>query len=140
MRDASHTTTSARGDDGDTFRRTGRIMIVGACLAGLRAAATLHQQGFTGSLTLIGDEPHEPYDRPPLSKQVLDGWVPAQRSGLPRPGGLDAQWRSRPMQLGGEQDLPDRGCSDLHPEHKRLLVYPPISPAAVVPCQPPHQG
>src|SRR5258708_25872313 len=77
----------------DTFRRTGRIAIVGASLAGLRAAAKLRQEGFTGSLTLIGDEPHEPYDRPPLSKQVLDGWVPAQRTALPDPGGLDAQWR-----------------------------------------------
>ena len=47
-------------------------MIVGASLAGLRAAAALRHEGFTGSLTLIGDEPHEPYDRPPLSKQVLE--------------------------------------------------------------------
>jgi NADPH-dependent 2,4-dienoyl-CoA reductase/sulfur reductase-like enzyme len=58
-------------------------------------------------LTLIGDEPHEPYDRPPLSKQVLDGWVPAQRSGLPRPGGLDAQWRlgvpATGLDLAGKQ-------------------------------------
>jgi NADPH-dependent 2,4-dienoyl-CoA reductase/sulfur reductase-like enzyme/ferredoxin len=86
-------TTLAHGGDGDTFRRTGRIVIVGASLAGVRAAATLRREGFTGSLTLIGDEPYEPYDRPPLSKQVLDGWVPAQRTDLPRPGDLDAQWR-----------------------------------------------
>ena len=79
--------------DGGTFRRTGRIVIVGASIAGLRAAAKLRQEGFTGSLTLIGDEPYEPYDRPPLSKQVLDGWVPAQRTALPRPGDLDAHWR-----------------------------------------------
>ena len=45
-------------------------MIVGASLAGLQAAETLRQEGFTGTLTLVGDEPHEPYDRPPLSKQV----------------------------------------------------------------------
>src|SRR5258707_7679508 len=89
LRDASPTTMPDHGDD--TFRRTGRIAIVGASLAGLRAAAKLRQEGFTGSLTLIGDEPHEPYDRPPLSKQVLDGWVPAQRTALPDPGGLDAQ-------------------------------------------------
>jgi NADPH-dependent 2,4-dienoyl-CoA reductase/sulfur reductase-like enzyme len=93
LRDAVRATTAACGDDGDTFRRTGRIVIVGASLAGLRAAAKLRQEGFTGSLTLIGDEPYEPYDRPPLSKQVLDGWVPAERTALPRPGDLDAHWR-----------------------------------------------
>jgi 3-phenylpropionate/trans-cinnamate dioxygenase ferredoxin reductase component len=93
LRDALRATTPVRGDDGDTFRRTGRIVIVGASLAGLRAATTLRREGFTGSLTLIGDEPHEPYDRPALSKQVLDGWVPAERTALPRPGDLDAQWR-----------------------------------------------
>jgi NADPH-dependent 2,4-dienoyl-CoA reductase/sulfur reductase-like enzyme len=92
MRTASPAAMLANDDDG-AFRRTGRIVIVGASLAGLRAAAKLRQEGFTGSLTLIGDEPYVPYDRPPLSKQVLDGWVPAQRTALPRPGDLDAQWR-----------------------------------------------
>jgi NADPH-dependent 2,4-dienoyl-CoA reductase/sulfur reductase-like enzyme/ferredoxin len=91
--DASRAAARARGGDRDGFRRTGRIVIVGASLAGLRAAATLRREGFAGPLTLVGDEPDEPYDRPPLSKQVLDGWVPAQRTALPEPAGLDAQWR-----------------------------------------------
>src|SRR5678815_3383659 len=56
-----------------------RIAIVGASLAGLRAADRLRDRGFDGELTLIGDEPHRPYDRPPLSKQVLQGaWEPEQ--------------------------------------------------------------
>jgi NADPH-dependent 2,4-dienoyl-CoA reductase/sulfur reductase-like enzyme len=56
-----------------------RIAIVGASLAGLRAAETLRDRGFNGEITLIGDEPHRPYDRPPLSKQVLQGaWEPEQ--------------------------------------------------------------
>jgi NADPH-dependent 2,4-dienoyl-CoA reductase/sulfur reductase-like enzyme len=91
--EAPRATTLAHPSDADFFRRAGRIVVVGASLAGLEAAATLRCQGFTGSLTLIGDEPYEPYDRPPLSKQVLEGWVPAQRTALPEPGWLDAQWR-----------------------------------------------
>lgn len=53
------------------------VTVVGASLAGLRAAETLRRDGFDGPITLIGDEAHEPYDRPPLSKQVLAGdWEP----------------------------------------------------------------
>jgi NADPH-dependent 2,4-dienoyl-CoA reductase/sulfur reductase-like enzyme/ferredoxin len=80
-----------RADDG--FLRSGRIVIVGASLAGLRAATALRHEGFAGSLTLIGDEAHEPYDRPPLSKQVMSGWVPAARTGLPRRDDVEAEWR-----------------------------------------------
>ena len=50
-----------------------RIVIAGASLAGLRAAEQLRQLGHDGSLVMIGAEPHLPYDRPPLSKQVLQG-------------------------------------------------------------------
>ena len=76
----------------EAFKRDGRIVIVGASLAGLRAAETLRDEGFAGSLTLIGDEPCEPYDRPPLSKQVLTGWVPAEGTTLPRRRDVDAEW------------------------------------------------
>jgi NADPH-dependent 2,4-dienoyl-CoA reductase/sulfur reductase-like enzyme len=76
-----------------TFKAAGRIVIVGASLAGLRAAEALRDQGFTGPLTLIGDEVHEPYDRPPLSKQVLKGWVPAGNTKLPRMREINADWR-----------------------------------------------
>ncbi|MFF3325543.1 NAD(P)/FAD-dependent oxidoreductase [Streptomyces sp. NPDC002889] len=75
------------------MRREGRIVIVGASLAGLRAAETLREEGFAGSLTLIGDEPYEPYDRPPLSKQVLLGKASAEHTALPRRRAIDAQWR-----------------------------------------------
>ncbi|MFJ9445003.1 NAD(P)/FAD-dependent oxidoreductase [Kitasatospora sp. NPDC101235] len=77
----------------ERLRREGHIVIVGASLAGLRAAETLRKEGFTGTLTMVGDEPHEPYDRPPLSKQVLLGRVPADHTALPRRRPVDAQWR-----------------------------------------------
>ena len=48
----------------EEFKGSGRIVIVGASLAGLRAAETLREEGFRGHLTIIGDEPYEPYDRP----------------------------------------------------------------------------
>ncbi|MGY5120970.1 FAD-dependent oxidoreductase, partial [Streptomyces sp. 900105755] len=79
-------------DDLRAFKRDGRIVVVGASLAGLRAAESLRDEGFTGSLTMIGDELGEPYDRPPLSKQVLTGWVPADGTTLPRRRDIDAEW------------------------------------------------
>jgi 3-phenylpropionate/trans-cinnamate dioxygenase ferredoxin reductase component len=50
-----------------------QIVIVGAGRAGAYAAATLRQEGFTGRIVLVGEEPLPPYDRPPLSKDVLVG-------------------------------------------------------------------
>lgn len=50
-----------------------RIVIVGASIAGLTAAENLRLEGFDGQILLLGDEPHLPYNRPPLSKQVLLG-------------------------------------------------------------------
>lgn len=49
------------------------VVIVGASLGGLRTASALRRFGFDGRIVLIGDEPHLPYDRPPLSKEVLTG-------------------------------------------------------------------
>lgn len=79
---------------GADFKNSGRIVIVGASLAGLCAAETLRAEGFRGHLTLIGDEPYLPYDRPPLTKAVLTGWVPAEHTQLPRRATLtDVEWR-----------------------------------------------
>jgi 3-phenylpropionate/trans-cinnamate dioxygenase ferredoxin reductase component len=49
------------------------FLIVGASLAGAKAAETLRDQGFDGRVVLVGNEPHRPYERPPLSKGYLQG-------------------------------------------------------------------
>src|ERR1700712_1650016 len=59
-----------------------RVVIVGASLAGARAASQLRRLGYRGELWLIGDEPHLPYDRPPLSKEILRGEWPVERLAL----------------------------------------------------------
>ena len=68
-------------------------VIVGASLAGATAAVTLCEEGFDGAVIVIGAECEPPYERPPLSKAVLTGWVPADHTALPRLHELDAEWR-----------------------------------------------
>ncbi len=58
------------------------MVIVGAGAAGYAVAEGLHQNGFTGRLTIAGEETDEPYDRPPLSKQILSGEWEAPRAEL----------------------------------------------------------
>nr|WP_123469783.1 FAD-dependent oxidoreductase [Streptomyces sp. CEV 2-1] len=65
-----------------------RITVVGASAAGLSVVEGLRREGYTGSLTLIGEERHLPYDRPPLSKQLLSG-----------------AWDTGRLRLRGEDDL-----------------------------------
>ena len=66
------------------------IVIVGASLAGVRAAETLRTNGFAGALTIIGAETHMPYDRPPLSKNYLAGDWDADRIALRKADDLSA--------------------------------------------------
>jgi 3-phenylpropionate/trans-cinnamate dioxygenase ferredoxin reductase subunit len=56
-----------------------RIVIIGAGQAGAQAVATLRAEGYSGALTLIGDEPFPPYQRPPLSKAYLAGTFERER-------------------------------------------------------------
>src|SRR3712207_2021799 len=51
----------------------GTVVVVGAGLAGAKAAETLREEGFTGRVVLVGAEPERPYERPPLSKAYLTG-------------------------------------------------------------------
>lgn len=67
-----------------------RVVIVGASAAGLSAAETLRREGFGGTLTVIGEETHLPYDRPPLSKQILSSAWDVDRLALRTPDQLAA--------------------------------------------------
>ncbi len=58
------------------------IVVVGGSVAGLSAIEALRGDGYSGRLTLVGEEHHSPYDRPPLSKQVLSGKWPEDRISL----------------------------------------------------------
>ena len=68
-----------------------RVVVVGAGLAGARSVQELRGQGFSGEVVLLGSEPHLPYDRPPLSKQVLQGQVDSSE--------LDVPWASLDVAL-----------------------------------------
>jgi len=70
----------------------GRAVIVGGSLAGLRTAQSLRREGHEGTITIVSEEQHwPPYDRPPLSKQVLVGSLPPERVRLRVPDDLDAE-------------------------------------------------
>lgn len=87
-----------------------RIVVVGASAAGLRAAQTLRREGYDGSVTVIGQEPHAPYQRPPLSKQFLTADWTSDRFGLRVDPHLDIS-----MWLGAR-------ARRLDLEHRRVVV------------------
>jgi NADPH-dependent 2,4-dienoyl-CoA reductase/sulfur reductase-like enzyme len=80
-----------------------RLVIVGASLAGLRAAQAARKAGFDGELVMVGEEPHQPYTRPPLSKELLAGEHTVDRVQLPCDE-LGIEWR-----LGVSASGLDRG-------------------------------
>ena len=94
----------------------GRVVVVGASLAGLSAIETLRQDGFEGELIAVGAEPTLPYDRPPLSKQVLQGTWEPDKTMLRDQGqydGLGVTWhlgrRARALDLGHRTVILDDG-------------------------------
>jgi 3-phenylpropionate/trans-cinnamate dioxygenase ferredoxin reductase subunit len=70
------------------------VAVVGTSLAGLRAIETLRREGYEGRIVAIGGEPHLPYDRPPLSKELLAGTSQPDDIRLRRQGvdDLEAEW------------------------------------------------
>lgn len=66
----------------------GHVVVVGAGLGGLRTVETLRAEGYSARISLVGAEAHPPYDRPPLSKEVLAGKWPDERATLRDEAGL----------------------------------------------------
>jgi 3-phenylpropionate/trans-cinnamate dioxygenase ferredoxin reductase subunit len=81
-----------------------RIVIAGAGLAGLRAAQAARAAGHDGEIVLIGDEPHPPYTRPPLSKQLLKGEQTPGDCAFPGLDVLEAELRLSTTVTGVDPD------------------------------------
>jgi 3-phenylpropionate/trans-cinnamate dioxygenase ferredoxin reductase subunit len=93
----------------------GTIVIVGASLAGLRAAEEIRHEGHTGPVVIIGEEIHAPYDRPPLSKQVLSGKWDVDRIHHHSPDAHDTlalDFRLGRRATGVDTDTRTVSCSD----------------------------
>lgn len=98
-------------------------MIVGASIGGLRTAESLRRFGYDGRITVIGDEPHRPYMRPPLSKAALLNGVEQTELALPIDASLDVEWvlgtRITSVDLDGQRLLDEHG--DIH-EYRHLVA------------------
>ena len=94
------------------------VVIVGASLAGVSAAKSLRKHVFTGSITIVGDEPHPPYQRPPLSKQFLAGTWDRPRIDLRVPDTLGVEWM-----LGAHAASLDANRRDVVLEDGRRLPF-----------------
>jgi 3-phenylpropionate/trans-cinnamate dioxygenase ferredoxin reductase component len=66
------------------------IAVIGGSLAGIRSAEALRRRGFSGRLVLVGEEMERPYDRPPLSKELLRGDREPEQIRLNKPDAFDA--------------------------------------------------
>src|SRR5580693_5069403 len=88
------------------------IVVVGASLAGLRAAEEVRHEGHTGPVIIVGDEIHAPYDRPPLSKQLLAGAWDVARIHHHAPDVLDTLGLE--FRLGRRADSLDREARIVH--------------------------
>ena len=82
----------------------GRVVVVGASLAGVHAAAALRRDGFTGPLSVVDAQVHPPYDRPPLSKEFLTGRFDTGDLALRVATDLDVAWHPGTIATGVDLD------------------------------------
>jgi NADPH-dependent 2,4-dienoyl-CoA reductase/sulfur reductase-like enzyme len=98
-----------------------RIVVVGASAGGLATAEALRRARYEGAITLVGEEPYAPYDRPPLSKQLLKGdWQP-DRLALRPAADIDALGLD--LRLGVTAVALDRNSRQVHLADGSLLPY-----------------
>ena len=93
------------------------VIVVGASLAGTRSAEALRREGYDGRLTIVGAERHPPYQRPPLSKQLLAGQWERARVDL-RVRTLDAELRLETRATALDLDSRELVISDGHGEER----------------------
>ena len=96
------------------------VVIIGAGHAGFQCAAALRQQAFEGEVTLIGDEDHLPYQRPPLSKGYLLGKVRKDDLAF---RGADFFDTHRIRRLTGRVEAIDRTAQRVHLRSGETLGY-----------------
>ncbi|MGH8800800.1 MAG: NAD(P)/FAD-dependent oxidoreductase [Casimicrobiaceae bacterium] len=101
------------------------VVIVGASLAGLSAAQALRRRGFDGVISLVGDEMHHPYQRPPLSKQFLAGTWDRSQVDLRVADGLQLEWY-----LGVRARAVDLACREVTLADDRRLRFDALVIAA----------
>ncbi|HVZ69809.1 MAG TPA: FAD-dependent oxidoreductase [Rhizomicrobium sp.] len=98
-----------------------RIVIIGAGQAGAQAVASLRAEGFTGTITMVGDEPFLPYQRPPLSKAYLQGKLERERLFL-KPESFYTESKVE-LILGVAAAKIDRGKKQVTLVDGRILTY-----------------
>ena len=107
--------------------------IVGASLAGAKAAETLRSEGFDGRVVLLGDEPERPYERPPLSKAYLRGEASRDKLYVHDPGfyaAHDIELRTSTRVVRYLWNTPNRVPSFCGKQSLVLLSHGPAYPLA----------
>lgn len=97
------------------------MVIVGAGQAGLQVAESLRSEGWDGDIMLLGDEPHAPYHRPPLSKAYLLGEASAEQLTMRGPEALAR--KNITLRTGVRVERIDRAARELHFSHGSRLPY-----------------
>lgn len=117
------------------MRSNSSVVVVGNGAAGIGVAQFLRAEGYEGLITIVGDEVAEPYDRPPLSKQVLTGvWAPDRAALLPRVRleALQARFRTGTAAVGLDLDGHRVHLQDgSHVDYDQVVVATGVRPREI---------